>query len=82
MFKIASSAFDNTEEVSSSKQYRLMVAIAALVIISLLASSGGSSIQHGISNPWEGFIWGIAEPVLSLDQLVFIVAIGLLSVRF
>ncbi|NET72134.1 MAG: hydantoin utilization protein [Sphaerospermopsis sp. SIO1G2] len=48
----------------------------------MLASSGGSSIQHGISNPWEGFIWGIAEPVLSLDQLACIVAIGLLSVRF
>jgi urease accessory protein len=82
MFKIPSFASDDTKKLPTSKQYRLMGAIAALVIISLLTSSGGSPIQHTISNAWEGFIWGIAEPVIGLDRLAGIIAIGLLSARF
>ncbi|TAE59571.1 MAG: hydantoin utilization protein [Nostocales cyanobacterium] len=79
MFKIASSVFDNRGEIPSSKQFRLMVAIASLVVISLLTSAGGTPIQHSISNPWEGFIWGIAEPVIGLDKLAGVVVVGILS---
>ncbi|WP_353930271.1 HupE/UreJ family protein [Okeanomitos corallinicola TIOX110] len=82
MFKITSSASDPSGKLSTSKHYRLMVAIAALVMISLLTSSGGSPIEHTISNSWEGFIWGIAEPVISLDRLAAIIAVGLLSARY
>ncbi|MBG1266507.1 HupE/UreJ family protein [Nostoc sp. WHI] len=57
-------------------------AIAALILISLLSSLSGTPIHHTISNFWEGFLWGLADPVISLDCLVGIVAIGLLSSVF
>jgi urease accessory protein len=82
MFKTVLSVSDGTNQVPTSKQYRLMGAIAILVLISLITSSGGAPIEHTISNGWEGFIWGIAQPVISLDQLAGIVAVGLLSARF
>lgn len=82
MLKIAFSLADNSREFPTSKHYRLMGAIAALVLISLLSSAGGSPIVHSISNSWEGFIWGIADPVIGLDRLAGIVAIGLLSAKF
>ncbi|MFM2064495.1 MAG: hypothetical protein RLZZ507_4166 [Cyanobacteriota bacterium] len=79
MFKIALS---NSEELPTSKQYRLIGAITALVLVSLLSSSGGTPIEHTISNSWEGFIWGIADPVIGLDRLAGIIALGLLSAKF
>lgn len=82
MSKIVLSASGNSEENRTSKQHNYIVAIAALVLISLLSSSGGAPIAHTISNCWEGFIWGIADPVINLDRLAGIVAIGLLSARF
>ncbi|MBD2293603.1 HupE/UreJ family protein [Anabaena sphaerica FACHB-251] len=82
MFKIAFSTPADSGKSPISKQHRLMGAIAALVLISLLTSSGGSPIQHTISNCWEGFIWGIADPVIDLNRLAGIIAIGLLSARF
>ncbi|MEA5577295.1 HupE/UreJ family protein [Anabaena sp. UHCC 0451] len=82
MFKIVLSPSGNSEENRTSKQHNYIVAIAALILISLLSSSGGAPIEHTISNCWEGFIWGIADPVISLDRLISIVAIGLLSARF
>ena len=57
-------------------------AIAALILISLLSSLSGTPVHHTISNFWEGFLWGLADPVISLDCLVGIVAIGLLSSVF
>ncbi|WP_231939912.1 HupE/UreJ family protein [Dolichospermum compactum] len=57
-------------------------AIAILVIISLLTSDGGSPIEHNVSTTWEGFIWGIADPVISLDRFAGIVALGLFSAKF
>ncbi|MBS9394183.1 MAG: hydantoin utilization protein [Dolichospermum sp. LBC05a] len=66
----------------TSKQQRLLGAIAILVIISLLTSAGGSPIEHNVSTIWEGFIWGIADPVISLDRFAGIVALGLFSARF
>jgi len=59
--------------------YRHIGAIAALVLISLLSSWSGLPSFHEIANSWDGFLWGIAAPVLSLDKFVSIVAIGLLA---
>ncbi|ALB40020.1 MAG: HupE/UreJ family protein [Nostocales cyanobacterium LacPavin_0920_SED1_MAG_38_18] len=66
----------------TSKQQGLLGAIAILVVISLLTSAGGSPIEHNVSSTWEGFIWGIADPVISLDRFAGIVALGLFSARF
>ena len=57
-------------------------AIAALILISLLSSLSGTPFDHNISNAWEAFVWGLADPVISLNCLVGIVAIGLLSSVF
>ncbi|MEH2128923.1 HupE/UreJ family protein [Nostoc sp.] len=57
-------------------------AIAALILISLLSSLSGTPFDHNISNGWEAFVWGLADPVISLNCLVGIVAIGLLSSVF
>lgn len=62
--------------------HRHIGAIAALILISLLSSLSGTPDRHTISNCWEGFLWGLADPVISLDCLVGIVAIGLLSSVF
>jgi urease accessory protein len=72
-----------TELSASAKpvQHRHIGAIAALIFISLLSSLSGSPADHAITNSWEGFLWGIADPVLSLDRLVSLVAIGLLIGR-
>ena len=59
--------------------HRHIGAIAALILISLLSSLSGIPDHHTISNCWEGFLWGLADPVIGLDCLVGIVAIGLLS---
>ncbi|WP_335111966.1 HupE/UreJ family protein [Nostoc sp.] len=62
--------------------HRHIGAIAALILISLLSSLSGIPDHHTISNSWEGFLWGLADPVIGLDCLVGIVAIGLLSSVF
>ncbi|WP_016949555.1 HupE/UreJ family protein [Anabaena sp. PCC 7108] len=82
MFKIPLTASSNLRKLPVSRQYRHIGAIAALVLISLLSSSGGVPVAHTISNSWEGLIWGIADPVIALDRLAGIVAIGLLAARF
>ncbi|MBD2450147.1 HupE/UreJ family protein [Nostoc sp. FACHB-152] len=60
---------------------RLVGAIAALVLISLLSLWSGLPSHHVISNPGDGFLWGMAEPVLSFGNFVSIIAIGLLAAR-
>ncbi|BDI15234.1 hypothetical protein ANSO36C_10360 [Nostoc cf. commune SO-36] len=67
---------------TSKLMNRHIGAIAALILISLLSSLSGTPIDHTISNAWEGFLWGLADPVISLDCLVGIIAIGLLSSVF
>ncbi|MEH2335526.1 HupE/UreJ family protein [Nostoc sp.] len=62
--------------------HRHIGAIAALILISLLSSLSGTPDHHTISNCWEGFFWGLADPVIGLDCLAGIVAIGLLSSVF
>ncbi|HIK05375.1 MAG TPA: HupE/UreJ family protein [Trichormus sp. M33_DOE_039] len=60
-------------------QYRYLGGIAALMLISLLSSLSGLSSDHTISNAWDGLLWGLADPVLQLDSLGSVIAIGLLS---
>lgn len=62
--------------------HRHIGAIAVLILISLLSSLSGTPDRHIISNCWEGFLWGLADPVISLDCLIGILAIGLLSSVF
>jgi urease accessory protein len=58
--------------------YRHVYAIASLVVISLV-SSFTLSQPPAISNWFDGFLGGLAHPVLGLHHLVSVVAIGLLS---
>ncbi|BAB76416.1 HupE/UreJ family protein [Anabaena sp. FACHB-709] len=60
-------------------QHRHLGAIAALILISLLSSVSGLSLHHQITNGWDGFLWGVADPVLHLDSLARILGIGLIS---
>ncbi|MFN6464110.1 MAG: HupE/UreJ family protein [Nostoc sp. DedVER02] len=83
MFKTKLSQFRASREFYTSKLAdRHIGAIAALILISLLSSLSGTPANHAISNPWEGFVWGLADPVIGLDCLVGIIAIGLLSSMF
>lgn len=80
MFKIELSKSSDSGKFPASKlQHRHLGAIAALVLISLLSSLAGTPAYHAISNCWEGFIWGMADPVIGLDRLAGLLAIGLLS---
>ncbi|MEH2293860.1 HupE/UreJ family protein [Nostoc sp.] len=83
MFKTKFSEFRASGEFYTSKLiHRHIGAIAALILISLLSSLSGTPADHTISNCWEGFLWGLADPVISLNCLVGIIAIGLLSSVF
>ncbi|MEH1854624.1 MAG: HupE/UreJ family protein [Nostoc sp.] len=83
MFKNKLSESSVSKELYTSKlMHRHIGAIAALILISLLSSLSGTPVDHAISNAWEGFLWGLADPVISLNCLVGIVAIGLLSSVF
>ncbi|MBD2167716.1 HupE/UreJ family protein [Calothrix membranacea FACHB-236] len=69
-----------TIELSTSAtalKRRYAGAIAALILLSLLCSLSGLPIHQSISNCWEGLLWGIADPVVSLNSLASLVAIGL-----
>lgn len=83
MFKRKLSEFRASQEFYTSKLMdRHIGAIAALILISLLSSLSGTPDSHTITTWWEGFLWGLADPVIGLDCLVGIVAIGLLSSMF
>ncbi|MEH2348755.1 MAG: HupE/UreJ family protein [Nostoc sp.] len=83
MFKTKLSEFRASREFYTSKLMdRHIGAIAALILISLLSSLSGIPLNHTITNCWEAFIWGLADPVIGLDCLVGIIAIGLLSSMF
>jgi len=60
-------------------QHRHVGAIAALLLISLLSCLSGLSLQHTISNVWDGCLWGIADPVLHWNSLANLLAIGFFS---
>ncbi|MBD2663442.1 HupE/UreJ family protein [Richelia sinica FACHB-800] len=81
MFKFSLSSSAKTTEIAVSKQFRYLIAIGGLVLISVMSSAGGSPVEHTITNSWEGLIWGIADPVIDLARLAGIVGLGLLSAR-
>lgn len=59
-------------------------AIAAFVCIALLSAAQQALAHHAMggktpSNFFGGFVSGLAHPVIGLDHLAFVVAIGLLS---
>ncbi|MBD0262390.1 MAG: HupE/UreJ family protein [Tolypothrix sp. Co-bin9] len=64
---------------ASKLVYRHVYAIASLLLISLLSSFSLSQPHQFISNWFDGFLGGLAHPVLGLHHLVNVVAIGLLS---
>jgi urease accessory protein len=82
MFKNAELVASESSNLFTSKQQRLLGALIVLLVISLLTSTGGSPIEHNVSTVWEGFIWGIADPVINLDSFAGILALGLFSARF
>lgn len=60
--------------------------IVGLVSLGLLSIMPPAAAHHAMdgrtpSNLWEGFLSGLAHPVIGLDHLAFVVAIGLLSIR-
>jgi urease accessory protein len=59
--------------------YRHVYAIASLLVISLLSSFRLSQPHQFIYNWFDGFLGGLAHPVLGLHHMVSVVAIGLLS---
>lgn len=75
--------FSTSKLVAVGKiQHRHLGAIASLILISLLSYLSGLSLQHTISNVWDGFLWGIADPVLHFNTLMNLLAIGLLCAGF
>ncbi|MFQ4145825.1 HupE/UreJ family protein [Chlorogloeopsis sp. ULAP02] len=68
--------------LSSGKLY---IIIASVVCLGLLSSTDPVLAHHALSgkvpsNFFEGFISGLAHPVIGLDHFAFVVAIGLLSI--
>jgi urease accessory protein len=56
--------------------------VAALALCTMLAPPAGA--HHAIggeipSNGWEGFLSGLAHPILGLDHFAFVVAAGLIA---
>ena len=66
---------------------RSFTASVLLVCVGLLSAAGRAIAHHAIdgkipSNFFEGFVSGLAHPIIGLDHFAFIVAIGLLAVGF
>jgi urease accessory protein len=60
--------------------------IASLMVIGLLVVASPAFAHHAMdgklpTNFFEGFMSGLAHPIIGLDHLAFIIAIGLLSAR-
>lgn len=61
-------------------------AIAILTTIILLGAIEPAMAHHGMggkipNNLWEGFLSGIGHPIIGIDHLAFIIAIGLIAAR-
>jgi urease accessory protein len=63
-------------------QQRHLTAIISLFVISLLASIQGAPANHKILDYLDGFLTGLAHPVLALDNLALTIVISLLSAMF
>lgn len=80
----------STFSCSQPKHFRIgfqefkVVAIALLIGISLLLTATPATAHHAFggetpSNLFEGFLSGLAHPVIGLDHFAFVVAVGLLA---
>ncbi|NWF59667.1 MAG: HupE/UreJ family protein [Fischerella sp.] len=64
---------------------KLYIGIAAVTCLALLSAANPALAHHALgsklpSNFFEGFISGMAHPIIGLDHFAFVVAIGLLSI--
>jgi urease accessory protein len=61
--------------------------IATIASLSWLATLQPAAAHHLMggrmpSNAWEGFLSGLGHPIIGLDHLAFVVAVGLLSTQY
>ncbi|HAA33266.1 MAG TPA: urease accessory protein UreJ [Cyanobacteria bacterium UBA8553] len=69
----------------SASAAKFFVGIATLTCIGLLSAAYPAAAHHALggripTNFFEGFISGLAHPVIGLDHFAFVVAIGLLCI--
>ena len=69
----------------STSAVKLFVGIATITCIGLLSTAYPAAAHHALggripTNFFEGFISGLAHPVIGLDHFAFVVAIGLLCI--
>ncbi|MCX7594065.1 MAG: HupE/UreJ family protein [Fischerella sp.] len=72
-------------KLSSLPIGKLYIGIAAVTCLGLLSAVNPALAHHALggkvpSNFFEGFISGLAHPIIGLDHFAFVVAVGLLSV--
>jgi urease accessory protein len=70
--------------ISSSKKIGRASIVFAIAIISFLFVATPAFSHHALGgglpvNFWEGFISGLAHPVIGSDHFAFVIAVGLLS---
>lgn len=67
----------------SDRQLRLitLITVVGLVVLSMAQQALAHHALGGNipSNFWEGFVSGLAHPVIGLDHLAFVVAVGLIA---
>jgi urease accessory protein len=69
---------------SFSRFFRLAIASSSFCLAVLAFLALPAQAHHALggrlpANGWEGFLSGLAHPVIGLDHLAFVVAIGLLA---
>jgi urease accessory protein len=79
------SKIEVSRQQSKPARGRRFTASLLLVCIGLLSAGGKAIAHHALdgkipSNFFEGFVSGLAHPIIGLDHFAFIVAIGLLAV--
>jgi urease accessory protein len=80
----AASASPFTHSPKFPPQFSI-ISILSLVVIGFFSAAQKAMAHHAMDNQmpanfWEGFISGLAHPIIGLDHFAFIVAIGFLAV--
>lgn len=84
---VRSNLTDTPKQQTAKNLGRRFAVSTCLVCVGLLSSAGQAMAHHAFgskvpANFFEGFISGLAHPIIGLDHFAFVVAIGLLSVGF
>lgn len=84
---VRSNLTDTPKQQTAKNLSRRFAVSIFLVCAGLLSSAGQAMAHHAFGNEvpanfLEGFISGLAHPIIGLDHFAFVVAIGLLSVGF